>query len=59
HAIKPTGQYIGVNYLTTQGDLEKVALVGDANKINSLMVELQRIVTKVNLEIDDYLSRAY
>lgn len=60
HAIKPTGKYIGVSSFTTlAGNLEKVALAGDASETSLLLMELQRIVNRINLEIDDFINRAY
>ncbi len=59
HAMKPTGTYIGVNSMTTLvSNLERVAPAGNAGEIERIMQELQRMVTNVNLEIDEYLGGA-
>lgn len=59
HTMKPVGTYIGVKAMTTLVcHLEKSASTRNVSEIERIMVELQRMVTNVNLEIGEYLDGA-
>lgn len=57
HAMKPTGSYIGVEGLTILiTSLEKAAPSGDTKEVNSIIIEIERSLNRLNEEIDVYLS---
>ena len=57
HAMKPTGSYIGVNALTTLiTNLEKAAPAGDLNLVGNLILEVEKIITVLNADIETYLA---
>jgi HPt (histidine-containing phosphotransfer) domain-containing protein len=57
HAMKPTGSYIGVNLLTVLvASLESASPRGDSSEVTNLINEIDRLLRKLNEEIDAHLN---